>query len=53
MYAEWLIDKRPVFHFQIALTGVTFLPTDESNPSKQELLIARKHRIYHNEVLKC
>ncbi|XP_046561962.1 26S proteasome non-ATPase regulatory subunit 8-like isoform X1 [Haliotis rubra] len=26
---------------KIALTSVTFLPTDESNPSKQELLIAR------------
>ncbi|ESO93619.1 hypothetical protein LOTGIDRAFT_232655 [Lottia gigantea] len=26
---------------KVALTTVTFLPTDESNPSKQELLIAR------------
>ncbi|KAK6182498.1 hypothetical protein SNE40_010176 [Patella caerulea] len=26
---------------KIALTAVTFLPTDEANPSKQELLIAR------------
>lgn len=31
-----------IFFFQIALTGVTFLPTDESAPSKQELLVASK-----------
>lgn len=30
------------FFLQIALTGVTFLPTDESAPSKQELLVASK-----------
>ena len=28
---------------QIALTAVTFLPTDDSAPSKQELLVARKY----------
>lgn len=31
-----------LFFLQIALTGVTFLPTDESAPSKQELLVASK-----------
>ncbi|PVD26107.1 hypothetical protein C0Q70_13775 [Pomacea canaliculata] len=45
---EW--DKKPpnlercgdiLLKLKLALTGVTFLPTDESNPSKQELLIAR------------
>lgn len=33
------------FFLQIALTGVTFLPTDESAPSKQELLVASKYVI--------
>ncbi|XP_052700636.1 26S proteasome non-ATPase regulatory subunit 8-like [Crassostrea angulata] len=45
---EW--DKKPpnldrcgdfLTKLKIALTGVTFLPTDESAPSKQELLVAR------------
>ncbi|KAL8583821.1 26S proteasome non-ATPase regulatory subunit 8 [Nucella lapillus] len=45
---EW--DKKPpnldrcgeiLTKLKVALTGVTFLPTDETNPSKQELLIAR------------
>ncbi|KAL5009174.1 hypothetical protein ScPMuIL_014755 [Solemya velum] len=45
---EW--DKKPVnvdrcgdllAKLKIALTGVSFLPTDDSSPSKQELLVAR------------
>lgn len=53
MYApSWLGEELKIFEtlflngifffLQIALTGVTFLPTDESAPSKQELLVASK-----------
>lgn len=39
---ETLLLNGFFFVLQIALTGVTFLPTDESAPSKQELLVASK-----------
>lgn len=41
------VAKWNFFFLQIALTGVTFLPTDESAPSKQELLVASKFCDFH------